>query len=121
MQKTAYEMRISDWSSDVCSSDLGGDAAAECANSDTLQVEVGGQAVQFVATAEGGAREALGLPAAVFVLLLTFGSVVTRGLPLATALNGLDVALAAVPLTTICTDVTIFGPSPELLIGPRVG
>src|SRR3546814_1018624 len=23
MQKTAYEMRISDWSSDVCSSDLG--------------------------------------------------------------------------------------------------
>src|SRR3546814_2960200 len=26
-QKTAYEMRISDWSSDVCSSDLGGIAA----------------------------------------------------------------------------------------------
>src|SRR3546814_9772899 len=24
-QKTAYEMRISDWSSDVCSSDLGAD------------------------------------------------------------------------------------------------
>src|SRR3546814_14972751 len=27
MQKTAYQMRISDWSSDVCSSDLGSDAA----------------------------------------------------------------------------------------------
>src|SRR3546814_3096259 len=27
-QKTAYEMRISDWSSDVCSSDLGGRLAA---------------------------------------------------------------------------------------------
>src|SRR3546814_11857026 len=26
-QKTAYEMRISDWSSDVCSSDLDGEAA----------------------------------------------------------------------------------------------
>src|SRR3546814_9595534 len=26
-QKTAYEMRISDWSSDVCSSDLAGQAA----------------------------------------------------------------------------------------------
>src|SRR3546814_8441709 len=26
-QKTAYEMRISDWSSDVCSSDLLGDGA----------------------------------------------------------------------------------------------
>src|SRR3546814_7401640 len=28
-QKTAYEMRISDWSSDVCSSDLDRDGAAE--------------------------------------------------------------------------------------------
>src|SRR3546814_7658579 len=27
-QKTAYEMRISDWSSDVCSSDLDGDRHA---------------------------------------------------------------------------------------------
>src|SRR3546814_6810515 len=27
MQKTAYEMRISDWSSDVCSSDLRAEAA----------------------------------------------------------------------------------------------
>src|SRR3546814_7442686 len=27
-QKTAYEMRISDWSSDVCSSDLKGEHAA---------------------------------------------------------------------------------------------
>src|SRR3546814_3303480 len=27
-QKTAYEMRISDWSSDVCSSDLSGPAMA---------------------------------------------------------------------------------------------
>src|SRR3546814_7002260 len=27
-QKTAYEMRISDWSSDVCSSDLGHDSGA---------------------------------------------------------------------------------------------
>src|SRR3546814_8295409 len=27
-QKTAYEMRISDWSSDVCSSDLGKDSLA---------------------------------------------------------------------------------------------
>src|SRR3546814_9189356 len=30
-QKTAYEMRISDWSSDVCSSDLGGGGEAALA------------------------------------------------------------------------------------------
>src|SRR3546814_4924982 len=28
-QKTAYEMRISDWSSDVCSSDLKGDGSQQ--------------------------------------------------------------------------------------------
>src|SRR3546814_5631432 len=31
-QKTAYEMRISDWSSDVCSSDLSGAAAHSFGN-----------------------------------------------------------------------------------------
>src|SRR3546814_7955086 len=32
MQKTAYDMRVSDWSSDVCSSDLdaGSDRPADC-------------------------------------------------------------------------------------------
>src|SRR3546814_16520141 len=29
-QKAAYEMRISDWSSDVCSSDLTGNIAEDC-------------------------------------------------------------------------------------------
>src|SRR3546814_1681498 len=32
-QKTAYEMRISDWSSDVCSSDLGGRSAKRTTDS----------------------------------------------------------------------------------------
>src|SRR3546814_2537808 len=36
-QKTAYEMRISDWSSDVCSSDLGGmGAVGLCGGGDRL-------------------------------------------------------------------------------------
>src|SRR3546814_6003266 len=40
-QKTAYEMRISDWSSDVCSSDLDGVYLARTAGSnvDLLDVE----------------------------------------------------------------------------------
>src|SRR3546814_6826466 len=40
-QKTAYEMRISDWSSDVCSSDLAGGVPAEwisVSNSDPATV-----------------------------------------------------------------------------------
>src|SRR3546814_1317231 len=43
-QKTAYEMRISDWSSDVCSSDLypAGNRRQSCRNT----VESGGRAAQ---------------------------------------------------------------------------
>src|SRR3546814_10540907 len=36
-QKTAYEMRISDWSSDVCSSDLGADRRVAVARGRQLQ------------------------------------------------------------------------------------
>src|SRR3546814_10176866 len=47
-QKTAYEMRISDWSSDVCSSDLlaGGDIAR--GKTDDLVVAMHGRAVRDV-------------------------------------------------------------------------
>src|SRR3546814_1982907 len=51
-QKTAYEMRISDWSSDVCSSDLGSafervsafqfgftDGAGSCATMDPAEIK----------------------------------------------------------------------------------
>src|SRR3546814_10331820 len=43
-QKTAYEMRISDWSSDVCSSDLAGGApaGAGCGPSAVTVVACGG-------------------------------------------------------------------------------
>src|SRR3546814_9473159 len=37
-QKTAYEMRISDWSSDVCSSDLKVLTAARLENADVLVI-----------------------------------------------------------------------------------
>src|SRR3546814_2308048 len=47
-QKTAYEMRISDWSSDVCSSDLpagtiAGHAGPSYAGSDSLRVRLVGK------------------------------------------------------------------------------
>src|SRR3546814_5367428 len=38
-QKTAYEMRISDWSSDVCSSDLGAFRARKLALQDSRCVD----------------------------------------------------------------------------------
>src|SRR3546814_10616114 len=55
-QKTAYEMRISDWSSDVCSSDL---AAVLCLAFDGVIVR---QRVRF--GHPGGRKHAIGFPAA---------------------------------------------------------
>src|SRR3546814_2810116 len=40
-QKTAYEMRISDWSSDVCSSDLAVEIALEQGHARTFHGDVG--------------------------------------------------------------------------------
>src|SRR3546814_1045116 len=44
-QKTAYEMRISDWSSDVCSSDLAGLIGANGAGKSTLFALLRGELV----------------------------------------------------------------------------
>src|SRR3546814_3685861 len=50
-QKTAYEMRISDWSSDVCSSDLiTGEPPAFCAGADLSHLS---------SSADGGAESGL--------------------------------------------------------------
>src|SRR3546814_5348644 len=43
MQKTAYEMRISDWRSDVCSSDLGGAGPVGCEQHPGVLVQPGPQ------------------------------------------------------------------------------
>src|SRR3546814_813459 len=56
-QKTAYEMRISDWSSDVCSSDLRGNAGAENTKTEQSQrtqyLRHGGGKIGFLALKAG--------------------------------------------------------------------
>src|SRR3546814_10334519 len=52
-QKTAYEMRISDWSSDVCSSDLPDAAAARASNRQDVYSRV---TDKIIADLEQGAR-----------------------------------------------------------------
>src|SRR3546814_1573044 len=48
-QKTAYEMRISDWSSDVCSSDLCDPAGRAAAEAAVARLAAGGYRVIAVA------------------------------------------------------------------------
>ncbi len=62
---------------------------ARAANTPGLQVELGGQAIEATQQAGFGLSTAVGLIAAIVVLLLTFGSLMAMGLPIVTALFGL--------------------------------
>jgi putative drug exporter of the RND superfamily len=93
------------------------------ASGNGLQVEVGGAPVEEVrAEEEGGDSSfAIGLLAAVVILLLTFGSAVAMGLPLLTALFALGVGLSLVTLGTHAFDTANFAPQLAAMIGLGVG
>jgi RND superfamily putative drug exporter len=97
--------------------------AAQDANGDGLQVEVGGQPIEEVRAEEeeGDSTFAIGLLAAVIILLLTFGSVVAMGLPIITALFALGVGLSLVTLGTHVFDTAEFAPQLAGMIGLGVG
>src|SRR3546814_17550655 len=73
-QKTAYEMRISDWSSDVCSSDLEQADDAEAAGAEAGVV---GQGVAQVADSEDDDRPVVGQADLPGDLVVQVGHVVT--------------------------------------------
>ena len=98
-------------------------SAAEEAGGDGLQVEVGGQPIEEVRAEEEGGDStfAIGLLAAVIILLLTFGSLVAMGLPILTALFALGVGLSLVTLGTHVFDTAEFAPQLAGMIGLGVG
>ncbi|MEO7397163.1 MAG: MMPL family transporter, partial [Ilumatobacteraceae bacterium] len=65
--------------------DLGDDVSATLPDGSTLNIEYGGQ---VFAEFELPASEALGVVAAIIILVLAFGSVIAMGLPIGTALFG---------------------------------
>ncbi len=93
---------------------------AQSAQTSALQVELGGQAIAQVEDPAQG-REAIGLIAAVVVLLLTFGSVVAMGLPIVTALFGLGVGLSLVTLLTQVMNVVDVAPVLASMMSLGVG
>ena len=95
-------------------------ALAERAGGDGVRIELGGQ---VIANAEGGeiSSEIVGLAIAAFVLLLTFGSVVAAGLPLATALFGLGISSALIGGLAAAMDVPDWAPALASMLGIGVG
>jgi RND superfamily putative drug exporter len=86
-----------------------------------LQVELGGQAIEATEQAGFGVSTAVGLLAAIVVLLLTFGSLIAMGLPIVTALFGLGTGLGAIALFTHVVDTPNFSSELAAMIGLGVG
>ena len=96
---------------------------AQGAGGDSLQVELGGQPIEEARSDEEGGDStfAIGLLAAIVVLLITFGSVVAMGLPIITALFALGVGLSLVTLGTHFFNTADFAPQLAAMIGLGVG
>jgi RND superfamily putative drug exporter len=94
---------------------------ARAADQPGLQVELGGQAIEATQQPGFGVSLAVGLLAAIVVLLLTFGSVVAMGLPIVTALFGLGTGLGAIALFTHVVDTPNFSSELAAMIGLGVG
>jgi putative drug exporter of the RND superfamily len=95
--------------------------AAEQGGQDPIQVELGGQAIEATQQPGFGISLAVGLLAAIVVLLLTFGSVIAMGLPILTALFGLGTGLAVIALFTHVVDTPNFSSELAAMIGLGVG
>ncbi|WP_026405575.1 MMPL family transporter [Actinomadura rifamycini] len=84
------------------------------------RVEFGGQVPENI-TAPGGVAEAVGVVAALVILLLAFGSVVAAGLPLVVALAGLGAGVSGITLLAAVTNVATTAPTLAVMVGLGVG
>jgi RND superfamily putative drug exporter len=96
-------------------------STAKQASSPALQVELGGAAIEQAQTVSFGGASALGLAAAVVVLLIAFGSFLAMGLPIVTALLGLGTGFGAIALASQVIDMPNFSAQLAAMIGLGVG
>ncbi|MER7194949.1 MMPL family transporter [Streptomyces flaveolus] len=94
---------------------------AGAAETDGLQVELGGSAVALTESSGGHLAEAVGVAVAAVVLFLAFGSLAASLLPIATALVSVGTAYAGITLLGHAMTVADFAPMLGTLIGLGVG
>jgi putative drug exporter of the RND superfamily len=94
---------------------------ARAARSPTLQVELGGPAIENAQRTAIGSSMLIGLAAAVVVLLFSFGSVLAMGLPIVTALCGLGTSMGLIALASRAIAMPDFSGELSLMIGLGVG
>jgi putative drug exporter of the RND superfamily len=96
-------------------------STATDARSADLEVELGGAAIEQTQTVSSGGASALGLAAAIVVLLIAFGSFIAMGLPVVTALLGLGTGFGAIALASQVIDMPDFSTELAAMIGLGVG
>ncbi|HEY8471907.1 MAG TPA: MMPL family transporter [Natronosporangium sp.] len=94
---------------------------AQAAETDRLRVELGGEAVRSISEEEGPPAEAIGLLAALVILVLMFGSLLAASLPLVIAIFAVGSALGLVVLASNVATVANFTPYVMTLVGLGVG
>jgi putative drug exporter of the RND superfamily len=94
---------------------------AKTAERPGLEVQLGGQAIEATEQVGFGLSTAVGLMAAIVVLLITFGSLIAMGLPIVTALFGLGTGLSVIALFTHVVDTPNFSSELAAMIGLGVG
>ncbi len=86
-----------------------------------LQIAAGGQVVEQAEGFSVGPATAVGVIAALVILLITFGSLAAAGMPLITAGLGLITGVALIGLATHVTNMSNISPDLALMIGLGVG
>ena len=84
-----------------------------------LQVAIGGDALEE--TASGSSSEAIGIVIALFVLLITFGSLIAAGMPLLTAILGVGIGITGITTLTGFVQLSSVTPALGSMLGLAVG
>src|SRR5215207_7898628 len=86
-----------------------------------LSPAAGGYLGQKVSKPSTHVSEVVGLTAAVFILLFTFGTVIAMGIPILTAILGLSAGLGIIALISHTAEVPTSAPTLATMIGLGVG
>jgi RND superfamily putative drug exporter len=96
-------------------------SVAQSARTPALDVQLGGQAIEQVQGVSLGPATAVGILAAMIVLLITFGSFVAMGLPILTALLGLGTAFGLITVSSHVFNMPDVSNQLAAMIGLGVG
>jgi putative drug exporter of the RND superfamily len=96
-------------------------ARAQAAARPGFAVQIGGAPVEKVEKPQFGTSEALGILAAIAILLLAFGSVIAMALPIVTAITAVGASFAVLDLLSHQVTVPSFAPELAALVGLGVG